>query len=160
MRVRAWAVAVAASLVAAGCGGSGSDAGCGPVITELEDPASGVHLLPGAPEPTYLSDPPTSGPHTAGPPLTGVLDEPLPRPRQVGLLEAGAVIIHVRDPARLEDLAPLASGDRPVVITPAPDLDDPIVATAWRTRMTCRTPDTDALARFIDDHAGRGPGHG
>jgi hypothetical protein len=87
-----------------------------------------------------------------------VLDEPLARPVQVGLLEAGSVLIQHRDldPAAEQDLEALAGED--VVVAPNPDLDDPIVATAWLHKLTCSTVDADALQQFVADHVGGGPG--
>src|SRR5690606_28231893 len=86
-RRRALAATAAVALVAlGGCGGDdgGSAGGCGPARRERLDGSSTVHVLPGAPEPEYLSDPPTSGPHELSPPVSGPLREPLSRPRQVG----------------------------------------------------------------------------
>lgn len=130
---------------------------CGPVIRERLDPSSPVHLLPGAPEPDYLSDPPTSGPHLSGRPPSGVLDEPLDRPTQVLVLEEGGVLIQHRGlddaaVARLEELA-----TESVVVAPNPDLADPVVATAWLTKRTCEGVDLEALRRFVDEHVDQGP---
>ena len=65
------------------------------------DPGSLQHVLPGSPPPSYLTDPPTSGPHQSGRLTGGVLDEPVPAPVQVGALEAGQVLIQY--PARGRD---------------------------------------------------------
>lgn len=122
------------------------------------DPQSLQHPLPGAPPPTYATEPPTSGPHQPGR-LAGVLTEPVPAPVQVGALEAGQVLLQHRDltPAdrtRLERLAgPL------VVVAPNPALPVPVVASAWRTRLPCRALDLKALQRFVTDHAGHEPPH-
>ena len=72
-------------------GGGGEVTGsCGEPVDEQLDPAWINHIVPGTPEPTYLTDPPTSGPHFAELPQTGVLEEPLSRPSQVSVLESGA----------------------------------------------------------------------
>ncbi|MGI8685207.1 MAG: EamA family transporter [Acidimicrobiales bacterium] len=145
-----------------GSGGSGSDAAgpCGPETEEQLDPTSLQHLLPGAPEPAYTSDPPTSGAHRAGGALAGAQDDPVSRPAQVALLEKGGVMIQHRgatgaDLRRLRTLA-----DREVVVAPNPGLDHPVVATAWRYRMACEGAGgaaLDALEEFIDAHKGKGP---
>ena len=129
--------------------------GCGAVVEEPLDPGSVQHLLPGAPETVYVTDPPTSGPHRTGGLPTGAVDQPLPRPVQVGVLEGGGIVVQYRDPADRAALASLA-GDR-VVVAPNPALPARVVATAWRHKLTCTGVDTDALRRFVDDRAGKGP---
>lgn len=152
----------ALAVVSAACGtGGGSrddvSVGCGPTSRERLDPSSPVHLLPGAPEPDYLSDPPTSGPHLSGRPPSGVSPEPLDRPTQVLVLEEGGVLIQHRglDDAGAARLAELA-GDH-VVVAPNPELPNPVVATAWLAKRTCDEVDLEALRQFVDDRLGRGP---
>ena len=154
-------------LAACGGGSSGGGAGngCRPDTEEPLDPASLQHLLPGAPEPTYSSDPPTSGPHIAGAgaDLQGVQDEPLARPVQVSVLEAGGVLLQHGDEVSAGDLRRLRRlAGRQVVVTPNPDLPAPVVATAWRHRMTCDGAAGAALEdleAFVAAHEGRGPEH-
>jgi len=142
------------------CGdGGGSSAACGPARREALDPASASHVV-GGDEPEYRTDPPTSGPHAPGTLLSGVLDEPLSRPAQVGALEAGGVLLQHRDLeddelARLEALAAEIEG---VAAAPNPDLPDRVVATAWLFKQVCSSVDVDALRAFAEDHAGEGPG--
>jgi drug/metabolite transporter (DMT)-like permease len=152
------AVVILAGLVlAAGCGNDSSAAGgaCGPVRREAIDPNSIQHVLANAPEPTYLSDPPTSGPHQPGRELSGAIDEPLSRPVQVGQLEAGKVLIQFREAledATIDDLAALDDG---VVVAPNPDLRDPVVATAWGNKLECSEVDLADLRDFVDSFVGR-----
>ncbi|MGH9155582.1 MAG: DUF3105 domain-containing protein [Acidimicrobiales bacterium] len=143
-----------AALATGACGGSGPAVGnaCGPDVTEPLDPGSVRHVLPGAPEPDYASDPPTSGAHLAGAPAGDVLRTPLPRPEQVGVLEEGGVLLQHRDlgdadQRRLEALA----GDG-VVVAPNPDLDAAVVATAWRQRLRCQQVEVATLRTFIALH--------
>jgi drug/metabolite transporter (DMT)-like permease len=163
-RVRLWPVPSAAvvtlvavaSTVLVACDDGGGGA-CGPIRQEALDPGSLQHVLPGAEEPTYRSDPPTSGPHLPGPDLSGVVDEPIPPPVQVGILERGDVLVQHEglgdeDVAALEELA----GDR-VVVAPGTDLPAPVVATAWVHKRTCDAVDVDALREFVDERAGQGP---
>lgn len=148
-------VAVVVAGLLAGCGGQaggGESSACDPVRRERADPASTLHLLPGATEPEYLSDPPTSGAHRAGPLPDAVLDDPLDRPSQVGVLEQGGVLLQHRglddsERAELESLA----GDG-VVVAPNPDLDEAVVATAWTVKLRCAGVDPDALRDFVDQH--------
>lgn len=153
--VLAAVVALAGLLAGCGRGRPQEEAGCGPVVEERLDPSSPVHLLPGAPEPGYLSDPPTSGPHLAGPAPRGALDAPLDRPAQVQVLEQGGVVIQHGDldEAGVDALRGLA-GNR-VVVAPGRGLDSAVVATAWRRKVTCEDADVQALRRFVDTVAGR-----
>lgn len=129
---------------------------CGPVVEEPLDPGSTHHLLPGAPETVYVTDPPTSGPHRTGGLPTGAVDEPVPRVVQVGVLEGGGVVVQYRDPADRGALVALA-GER-VVVAPNPTLPRRVIATAWRHKLTCTGGvDPVALRRFIEGQAGRGP---
>jgi hypothetical protein len=114
-----------------------------------------MHVLPGASEPDYTSDPPTSGPHQPSPAISGVADEPIARPVQVGLLEAGRVLVQHRDDADAVALADLAGGD--VVVAPNPELDSRVVATAWTWKLTCDDVDLADLRSFADARAGQGP---
>lgn len=151
------------SFLFAACGGSGGGGGsqCGTDTLEPLDPGSLTHLLPGAPEPGYSTDPPTSGPHLAGAEVSGVQDDPVPRPVQVAVLEAGGVMVqHTGDVSSgdLRRLRRLAS--RTVIVAPNPDLGNPVVATAWRHRLTCAGAAggaLDALETFVESHEGKGP---
>lgn len=131
--------------------------GCGPITREALDASSPVHLLPGAPEPDYLTDPPTSGPHLSGRPPEGAVAEPLDRPTQVLILEEGGVLIQHRglDESDVAGLATLAGEN--VVVAPNAELPAPVVATAWLAKRTCDGLDVEALGQFIDENLGRGP---
>lgn len=132
--------------------------GCGATRREALDTAYLVHVLDDAPGVEYTSDPPTSGPHKPTPPATGVVDEPLSRPVQVGILERGDVLLQYdptvtpADRAALEALA----GDQ-VVVAPNPDLPDLVVATAWVYKRTCGSVDVAALEEFVTERVGQGP---
>ncbi len=151
------AVAIGAGLLAA-CGGSGGTGGCGPITREALDPAYLVHVVGSDEGVEYLSDPPTSGPHQPGPAVEGVVDAPLPRPVQVGVLERGDVLIQ-HDPdldaAALAELEGLAGEG--IVVAPNPSLDDPVVATAWVFTRTCDAVDVDDLEEFIRERVDQGP---
>ncbi|MEY2434337.1 MAG: hypothetical protein QOC92_4062 [Acidimicrobiaceae bacterium] len=135
-----------------------SAAACTPEIKEALDPGSGRHVLPGGLPPHYVTDPPTSGPHTPGPKISGVLTDPLPRLSQVGALEAGTVLLQHRDLTTDERAALDALSSDGVAVVPNPDLPARVVATAWLTKQTCTSVDVAALRTFVDAHVGHGPG--
>lgn len=152
------ALVLLAGMVA--CGDGGGSAACAPVRREPLDRRA-VHVLPGAEETEYLTDPPTSGPHLATPSTSDVRDETLDPAVQVGLLEEGRVLLQhtglsSADRAVVEDLA----GDG-VVVAPADGLPEgaAVIATAWVTKQVCAEVDVDALRRFAADNRDRGPGH-
>jgi hypothetical protein len=147
------------ALAGCGSGGGSGSADCGPPRREALDPSSAQHVLgDGDGTATYQTDPPTSGPHAPGRALSGVLDEPLSRPAQVGVLEAGGILVQYRDltDEELDELSTVA-GDG-VAVVPNADLPDRVVATAWLFKQTCSDVDVAALGRFVEDHAGPGPG--
>ncbi|HEX3424548.1 MAG TPA: DUF3105 domain-containing protein [Acidimicrobiales bacterium] len=161
----ATAVTLGATTIS-GCG-SGSAAqitvpvnGCAPASLERLDPRSTIHLFPGAPEPTYLTNPPTSGPHRLGPPYTGVVTAPIPRPSQVAMLESGYVIVQSQGlPPVQEATLDTLAGTLVTVAPPVVPLPSPIVATAWTWKLFCGsvTPSSlSALRAFISAHKGVG----
>jgi hypothetical protein len=170
---RAMASCLVVAVMLTGCGDSGSPpaggagvdtttVGCGPAESERLDPASGRHVLPGAPEPVYATNPPTSGAHQPGVVPAGSLDVTLSKPVQVGALEAGQVIVHWRDlnPGELAALTTALVGNSHVVIMPNPSIGpDRVVATAWLHRMRCSQPDIGPLQGFIAQTGGHGSDH-
>jgi hypothetical protein len=143
-------------LSVAACGDDdGGDGACGPIQRESLDSAYLVHVVGDDTGVEYTSDPPTSGPHQAGPPVAGVLEEPLPRPVQVGILERGDVLVQHGPDVDAADLAEL--GREGVVIAPNADLPAPVVATAWTYKRTCDAVDIAALREFIEERGGKGP---
>ena len=158
--------AVVALFLLGGCGngdGGGAARGtCGPDTEEALDPGSVQHVLPGGPEPSFATDPPSSGPHLAGGQVSGVQRQPVDRLVQVAVLEAGGVVVQHKDldgagRRRLEALA-----ERDVVVAPNPGLPAPVVVTAWQRRLVCGRAgpeEAGAVERFVDEHRGGGPGH-
>jgi hypothetical protein len=147
---------VVVTLVAASCGDESSD-GC-TEIREPLDPLSIQHLIDvdGA---TFLTHPPTSGPHLSGPLAVGLLDAPLPPAAQVSVLEAGVVMVQYESPVtELELLSLLDHDDVPFTIAPGTDLPAPVVATAWTWKLTCGSVDLDAITTFAEAHVDDAPG--
>lgn len=157
-------VSLVGSVGLVGCGTASGDAseGCGPVRREALDSRS-VHVLPGADEPEYRTDPPTSGPHLAAPSTDDVRDEPIAAPVQVGLLEEGNVLLqHVGLTADERSAVEALAGDG-VIVAPADALpeDAAVIATAWVTKQVCTSVDVATLETFTADHVDQGPGqHG
>jgi hypothetical protein len=153
----------AASVVACSHPGRGAAVpanGCAPALNERLDSRSTVHLFPSAPEPTYLTDPPTSGPHRLGPPFRGVVNTPIPRSSQVAMLESGFVIVQSRVlPASQAAGVDRLAADLVTVAPPAGPLPSAIVVTAWTWKLECGSADPPALAAihaFIATHQGVG----
>ena len=137
----------------------GGRAACDSPVQERLDPRSTQHLFPGAPEPRYATDPPTSGPHRLGNHPTGVLDSPIDRPRQVAMLENGAVLVQWKglSPPERAAVERLAGGE--VTVAPDASLRRAVVATAWTWKLSCSRVDERALRKFIAAHADHGPAH-
>lgn len=159
MGVKSRLVALTAILVTAtvapACGSSSSSA-CGPVVHDQLDPGSGIHVLPGAPTPSYVVDPPTSGAHQPAPQIEGPADAPVAPQLQVGVLEAGRVMIQYTDISD-EDVTTLEKLNSPdVLVAPATELpgDTKVAATAWITHQNCSAVDVEVLDKFIEAFAG------
>lgn len=158
-RVALSAVAIVLTLAAPGCGSSSSNV-CGPVVNDPLDPGSGIHVLPGAPTPTYVTDPPSSGAHQPAPQIEGPAAEPIAPQLQVGVLEAGRVLIQYTD-LNDADIAALEALNSPdVLVAPADELPDDtrVAATAWTKHQFCTAVDDDVLDKFISHYAGKDTG--
>ena len=110
------------------------------------------------PHAPYTTDPPTSGPHLPTVPLWQVYDQPIDRELQVHALEDGGVVINYRpdlDKATVDRLAALArSYTSNVLMSPYPNLSNPIVLTAWRRIDRLNAFDEARIKRFIDAYKG------
>lgn len=140
----------------AACGGE-KHAACGDPAPQAIDPSSSQHLLPGAPEPSYNTNPPTSGAHAPGTYPKGAFASPIARPVQVAMLESGRVLLQYRgiSTADLSALSVLARSNPDVTMAPNESLPAPIVATAWLYLMRCERFDKRALQDFVSMHVGK-----
>ena len=121
-----------------------------PSPAESLDSAYLVHVLGTGTDVEYTSDPPDLRPAPGrAPPSTGVVDEPLTRPIQVGILERGDVLLQ-----HLPDLAD-RTGGRPRGARRARQWWSPPTRTCPRRSWPRRGP-TSARATTVD--AGRAPG--
>ena len=154
------ALAVLLAVAAAACGGGGGgSAGCRE-LREGEDPLSIQHIV----DPDgyrFLTEPPTSGPHIAGPTPEGVVDQPIANAIQVRILESGHAVVQY-DPASVDDTgraALAALADHGAVVAPGVDLPAPVVATAWTWKLTCQSADDlAAIERFVTERPADAPG--
>ena len=126
-------------------------------VREPEDPLSIQHVLdPEGVE--FRTDPPTSGPHLAGPPLEGLFDQPITPAAQVRTLESGGVVVQYDDATGLDALRPLLDDDAlRVAIAPA-ELPASVVATAWTWKLTCERPDAGRILEFARARTADAPG--
>lgn len=156
-RMRLFWFLCASSLFIVACGGD--DAASCIELREPEDQASGQHVLAqGAVE--YLTSPPTSGPHIAGPTPEGALDTPVAEEIQVRLLEAGGVMVQYDDSVAAADVEALgAITSATIVAAPAAgELPDRIVATAWTWKLSCSTLDIARIEAFAVERSPDAPG--
>ena len=152
------ALGFAATACTDGGGTPTTSAACGPIVREPLDPAYVVHPVGSSVKLVYLTDPPTSGPHQAGPGVHGIADAPLTKPVQVGILERGDVLVQHHPGITSEQRITLEAlaGDG-VVVAPNVDLPAPIVATAWTHKRSCQFVDVRAIKEFISERRGKGP---
>lgn len=131
---------------------------------ELPPVQSGLHLVGEAQPPVpYSSTPPTSGWHRSGAARAGVAPEPLPEPVQVGLLEAGTVVVTHGELAAADRRALVAwTQERGDVALSAYDglAAGSVAFTAWGVLQRCDAVDLEAAARFADHYGGEVAGHG
>ena len=99
----------------------------------------------------YEVTPPVGGPHHPVPMTCGAYTEPVRTENAVHSMEHGAVWITHRPSLNDSDLETLRglAGDR-VLVSPWEDLDDAVVASAWRRQMRLESVDEEKLATFIE----------
>ena len=102
----------------------------------------------------YEEQPPVGGPHHPAWWNCGVYADPVPAEHAVHSLEHGAVwLTYSLDlPAdQVEVLTDLGRQDY-MLVSPNPEQDSPVVATAWGHQMTLEEADRGDLTRFIGDY--------
>jgi hypothetical protein len=111
----------------------------------------------------YPQDPPVGGPHHPAWQRCMVYDAPVRNENAVHSLEHGAVWITYQPDLPDSDrefLASLADGQRYMLISPYPGLEDPVVASAWGAQLRLDNVNDPRLQAFIDRYAGNGPERG
>ncbi len=106
----------------------------------------------------YALDAPPGGPHNATWLNCGIYDQPVRTENAVHSLEHGAVWLAYQPdlPAgQVDSLRQLVRdeqrrlGERLIILSPKPDLADPIVATAWRAQLRLDDPADGRLVQFV-----------
>lgn len=133
------------------------------VVFSRTDPRRAARVLLGdqvltEPEGEVTSHPaPSSGDRVDGP-TCGVAGSPVPAQAQIDALAAGLVVVQYRDGDHADEVSEaLADRSTIVLVAPNPDLDVPVVATAWGRRLRLADPDGQLLRAFVTAHAGIGP---
>ncbi len=108
----------------------------------------------------YPQDPPAGGPHDPSWQKCQVYDAPIRNENAVHSQEHGAVWITYQPDLPEADRKVLAalSEDQPyLLISPYPDLAEPIVASAWGAQLRLDDVNDPRLGAFIAEYAGNGP---
>lgn len=111
----------------------------------------------------YSQDPPVGGPHNPSWQRCAVYDAPVRPENAVHSMEHGAVWITYQPDLPESDrevLAKLAEGQRFLLISPHPELEDPVVVSAWGAQLRLDDVNDPRLRAFIDRYAGNGPERG
>jgi hypothetical protein len=107
----------------------------------------------------YAQTPPAGGVHSSVWQNCGIYDQPVRNENAVHSLEHGAVWITYRPDlpeASIETLRRLARGHSHVLLSPYPDLPQPIVATAWGLQLPLTDAADPRLPTFISRYE-KGP---
>jgi hypothetical protein len=100
----------------------------------------------------YPQTPPAGGDHNAVWQNCGVYTEPIVDENAVHSLEHGAVWITYQadlPPGEIATLADLAEGQSHVLVSPHPEIDAPVVASAWGAQLELDSADDPRLAVFL-----------
>ena len=100
----------------------------------------------------YAQSPPAGGAHNPVWQNCGFYDEPVRDETAVHSLEHGAVWITYRPDLfqeQIERLGDLTQSSDYVLVSPYPDLDAPVVASAWGKQLALESAEDPALERFI-----------
>lgn len=144
----------------------------GYIMWDIFKPLSGTkieitgrdHLTAGETPPTYSSNPPTSGKHSAQTESWGISSTPLATEKLVHNLEHGGIVIHYNCEkcddliTKLKDLTNrLAAKDRKVVLSPNKLIDAKISLASWGYYDKMDELDEARVWKFFDDHINKGP---
>ncbi|KKW05864.1 MAG: hypothetical protein UY40_C0007G0003 [candidate division CPR1 bacterium GW2011_GWC1_49_13] len=107
----------------------------------------------------YNSNPPTSGPHYAEWTRAGIYDEPIADGYLLHALEHGYVIFHYQDEALKDELVKLVEelNGQKLIVVARPDLDTPLVLTAWGRIMPLDGIDEAQIRDFVGVFRNAGP---
>lgn len=122
------------------------------------------HIQPGATHDEYNSTPPTSGPHYPTWADWGIHAESIQNELQIHNLEHGGIVIQYQpelDQATLDQLTALVREMGPtykkLLLAPYPELDSPIVLTAWTRIEKLQKFNADAIRAFAAEYIEKAP---
>lgn len=107
--------------------------------------------------------PPVGGTHNPNWQNCGVYDRPLEEALAVHSMEHGAVWLTYQPdlPAeKVDQLASYAQNSNFILVSPYPDLDSPVVASAWGVQLAVDDVPDERLEQFISRYQGQGPEQG
>jgi hypothetical protein len=122
-------------------------------VKDIEVGPPGQHRLGNL---DYDQSPPAGGPHNPIWQTCGFYDKPVRDENAVHSLEHGAVwITHQPDlpQKQIGKLRDLAQNNSLVLVSPYPDLDAPVVATAWGKQLTLQSAEDPGLEQFIKKYS-------
>lgn len=134
-------------------------------ITRQSSDIAGVQTFSNVPQGhqqgqlTYPQTPPAGGIHNPAWQNCGIYDQPIQNENGVHSLEHGAIWITYRpdlSAADVEQLRTLARGRRYALLSPYPDLPEPVVASAWGVQMKADGAADARLSQFVAKYA-QGP---
>lgn len=107
--------------------------------------------------------PPVGGTHNPSWQNCGVYDTPVEEPLAVHSMEHGAVWLTYRPDLEAETIDLLTSYAEDsdfILVSPYPDLDSPVVASAWGVQLALDDLPDERLDQFISRYQGQGPEQG
>jgi hypothetical protein len=120
-------------------------------VTVADEEALGRNHVPGPVE--YPELPPNGGDHNGVPQTCAVYTEPIAPEHAVHSLEHGAVWVTYDDSLAEDDVAALVEmveNDPYRLLSPLPEQESPIVATAWGRTLEVDSPDDESLDQFLE----------
>jgi hypothetical protein len=132
-------------------------------VENIDVGPAGYHIIGNWDYDKSLGTPPAGGPHNDVWQNCGFYDEPVRDENAVHSLEHGAVwITYLPDLPQdeIEVLRDLAESNGFVLVSPYPDQDSPVVATAWAKQLSLESAEDPALERFVGaySHSPKAPG--
>jgi len=103
----------------------------------------------------YEQTPPVGGDHNPVWLNCGIYDEPVQNENAVHALEHGAVwITYAQDlpDTEVETLKDLVAGQTYLVLSPYPQLPDPITLSAWGVQLSVQSADDPRIAQFVKEY--------
>lgn len=104
----------------------------------------------------YAQTPPAGGNHATAWVNCGIYDKAIPNEAAVHSLEHGAIWVTYRPDLPADQVAALRDavrGEPYGLLSPFPNLPDPVVATVWGTQLRLQSATAPELARFIAKYA-------